>query len=171
MEYNSLKYDEFFLEVARPIIEHEKYQQMKLIPHHHGTVFDHCIDVAYYAYRIAQRRELDTISIIRGALLHDFYLYKFKKRENKNILFESIRHSRRHPRIALNNAKIHFEINKKEEDIIKNHMFPVGLPKSQEAWITTFADKTLAIYEYSTRFFYYMRFKSIRVAQITSMLI
>lgn len=83
MEHISLKYDEFFLSIAEPIIEHEKYQQMKQIPHHNGTVFDHCLGVAYYAYKIAYKLNLDTVSIIRGALLHDFYLYKFKKREKR----------------------------------------------------------------------------------------
>lgn len=31
-------YDNRFMEIARPIIEHEEYQQMKLIKHHDESV-------------------------------------------------------------------------------------------------------------------------------------
>jgi len=124
---------------------------MRQIPHHHGSVFEHSIRVAYLAYRMALKLRLDVVSTIRGALLHDFYLYKFKKRENKNLLAEGYRHSRNHPKIARENALKYFELNAKEQDIIINHMFPVGLPRSWEAWLTTLADKSLALMEYSNR--------------------
>ncbi len=139
-----------------PIIEHEEYQKMRIIPHHHGSVFDHSLAVAYLAYRIASRCNLDVESTIRGALLHDFYLYKFKKRENRNILIEGLRHSRNHPKIAKKNALKYFELNVKEIDIIVNHMFPIGLPRCYEAWVTTLADKSLALIEYSARVAYCM---------------
>ena len=147
------KYDDFFLRVAEPIIENEEYQKMKEIPHHYGSVFEHSLDVAYLAYRISQKLNLDLNSTIRGALLHDFYLFKFQKRKNRNILVEGLRHSYHHPKIALENALKHFQLNAKEVDIIVNHMFPVGLPRSYEAWVTTFADKCLAIKEYYTRLY------------------
>lgn len=163
MEKLLIKYDDYFLEVARPIIEHQEYQKMRNIPHHHGSVYEHCLDVAYLSYRIAIKLRLDVVSIIRGALLHDFYLYKFSKREHKNLLAESYRHSRNHPKIAKKNAQKYFELNKKEIDIIANHMFPVGLPRSYEAWITTLADKSLALIEYSTRVAIYAYIKMARV--------
>lgn len=155
METILTNYDDFFLKIARPIIEHEEYQKMRVIPHHNGSVFEHCLAVAYLSYRMALKCRLDVVSTIRGALLHDFYLYKFSKRENKNLLAEGYRHSRNHPKIAMENALKHFELNDKEIDIIVNHMFPVGLPKSYEAWITTFADKSLALMEYSVRLWTY----------------
>ena len=161
---NYMKYDSYFLDVAAPIIEHEEYQRMKNIPHHHGCVYDHCLDVAYYSYKIALKLDLDVESTIRGALLHDFYLYKFKKRENKNLLAEGYRHSRQHPRVAIENALKYFDLNAKEKDIIKNHMFPVGMPRSSEAWVTTFADKTLAIIEYSSRLLSYFELQYYRLA-------
>jgi uncharacterized protein len=155
MKENFTKYDEFFLNVARPIIEHEEYQKMKAIPHHHGSVFEHCLAVAYLSYKMSFKLRLDVVSTIRGSLLHDFYLYKFRKREDKNLLAEGYRHSRNHPKVAMENALKHFDLNEKEIDIISNHMFPVGLPKSYEAWITTFADKSLALVEYSARMWSY----------------
>ncbi len=162
------KYDNCFLDVAIPIIEHEEYQKMKHIPHHHGCVYDHCLDVAYFSYKVALRFNLDVESTIRGALLHDFYLYKFKKAKDKNVLMEGYRHSRTHPQIAITNALKYFQLNDKEKDIIKNHMFPLGFPRSSEAWITTLADKTLAIVEYSSRLRSYFQMKYYRIAFATS---
>ena len=161
-------YDKYFLDVAAPIIEHEEYKKMKSIPHHHGCVYDHCLDVAYFSYKIALRLNLDVESTIRGALLHDFYLYKFKKRKDKNLLAEGYRHSHTHPKVAIENAQKYFQLNDKEKDIIQNHMFPIGLPRSYEAWITTFADKTLAIQEYSSRMLSYFQLKYYRLSFVTS---
>jgi len=44
----------------------------------------------------------------------------------------------------------YFNLNKKEENIIKGHMFPFGIPKSKEAWIVSFVDKYIAVFEYSS---------------------
>lgn len=159
MEKFLAKYDDYFLSIAKPIIEHEEYQKMRSIPHHHKSVFEHSLRVAYLAYKISSKLRLDTVSTIRGSLLHDFYLFKFKKREGKNLIAESYRHSKNHPKIAKENALKYFDLNKKEIDIILNHMFPVGLPKSFEAWITSFADKSLAIFEYSTRMYCFTNIK------------
>lgn len=162
------RYDDYFLQIATPIIEHKEYQKMKSIPHHHGCVFDHCMDVAYSSYKIACKLRLDVDSTIRGALLHDFYLYKFRKRKDKNIVAEGYRHSRNHPQIAVENALKYFELNEKEKDIIKNHMFPIGFPRSSEAWVTTFADKILALIEYSSRLVHYFQLKYYRVSFASS---
>ena len=77
--------DNRFMEVALPIIEHEKYQQMRYIKHHDESVFEHSVKVAFYAYQIAYKRNLDWRATIRGALLHDFFLYKFKKYFQKGV--------------------------------------------------------------------------------------
>ncbi|MDR0434305.1 MAG: HD domain-containing protein [Gracilibacteraceae bacterium] len=144
-------YDSFFMEVARPILEHEVYQQMREIRHHRGSVFDHCVDVASGAYRIGKKLGLDCRSIIRGGLLHDFYLYKYRRRERHSAWMEGLRHSRLHPRIALYNAEIFFELNDTERDVIAHHMFPVGLPRSPEAWVVSAMDKISAMAEYRGR--------------------
>lgn len=145
-------YDNRFMEIARPIIEHHEYQQMKLIKHHDESVYDHSVKVAYSAYKMAYNYELDWVSTIRGALLHDFFLYKFKKTFSLRILTDSIKHAAAHPLIALENAKKYFELNEKEENIIKGHMFPFGMPKSREAWIVSYVDKYIAAFEYYSNF-------------------
>lgn len=147
-----LYFDNRFMEVALPIIEHEEYQQMKHIKHHDESVYDHSVKVAFYAYQMAYKRGLDWESTIRGALLHDFFLYKFKKCFSLRIITDSIKHAINHPLIAYENASKYFNLNKKEENIIKGHMFPFGAPKSKEAWIVSFVDKYIAVFEYSSNF-------------------
>lgn len=137
--------------IAKPIITHDAYQPMKDIRHHNESVYEHCLDTAYISYKIAKKMNLDYVSITRGCLLHDFYLYKFKKGKGKKVFPEAFKHAKNHPLIALENALKYFELNDKEKDIIKNHMFPIGIPRSSEAWIATFVDKFLALSEYSTR--------------------
>ncbi len=145
-------FDYRFMEVARPIIEHEQYQQMKNIKHHDESVYDHSIKVAFYAYQRAYKHNLDWKSTIRGALLHDFFLYKFKKCLSLRIITDSIKHAIVHPLIAYDNACKYFELNETEENIIKSHMFPFGLPKSKEAWIVSYVDKYIAAIEYASNF-------------------
>ena len=137
-----------FTQVAEEIINHKEYERTKFIKHHDESVYEHSLKVAYYSYLITYKSNLDWKSCIRGALLHDFYLYKFKKRLHIGIISDSIKHSINHPKIAYQNAIKHFELNFKEENIIKGHMFPFGLPKSREAWIVSFVDKYIAIFEY-----------------------
>ena len=147
-----LYFDNRFMEIALPIIEHEEYQQMKNIKHHDESVYDHSVKVAYFAYKMAYKRGLDWESTIRGALLHDFFLYKFKKCFSLRIITDSIKHAISHPLVAFENASKYFNLNKKEENIIKGHMFPFGVPKSKEAWIVSFVDKYIAVFEYSSNF-------------------
>ncbi len=145
------KYSEEFLEIAQPIIVHESYIKMKYIKHHNESVYEHCMDTAYMSYRISKRMGMDYVATTRGCLLHDFYLYKFKKGKGVRFFSAPLFHARNHPLIALENAGKHFVLNQKERDIIKNHMFPIGVPRSGEAWIVTFVDKFLAVCEYSLR--------------------
>ncbi|MFO7887065.1 MAG: HD domain-containing protein [Eubacteriales bacterium] len=151
-----MKYkDEKFAEICKPIIEHREFIKMKAIKHHNESVFDHVVDVAYRSYKIASKLDLDTKATVRGALLHDFYLYKFNKRIRIRLLFDSFLHAVNHPKIALVNSKKYFKVNDKESNIILSHMFPIRLPRYREAWIVTFVDKFLAVYEY------YLNFKKI----------
>lgn len=145
------RYCKEFISIAEPIITHEEYQKMKYIKHHNESVYEHCLDTAYASFKIAKKIGLDHISITRGCLLHDFFLYKFKKGTGLRFFSAPFLHAKNHPLIALENALQHFVLNHKEKDIIKNHMFPVGIPRCKEAWVVTFVDKFLAIYEYSIR--------------------
>ena len=87
---------------------------------------------------------VDKRSLIRGALLHDYFLYDWHDK-NKPAKF----HGFTHPKIAFENACQDLELNKKERDIILHHMFPLNPipPTSKEAWIICLADKICATKE------------------------
>ena len=66
--------------LAGEILEHPKFQQLRTFEHHgpDNTVYDHSVAVAQAAYRIARRMRLsedETASVVRAALLHDFFGY------------------------------------------------------------------------------------------------
>lgn len=111
----------------------------------HGTtsLLEHSIDVAEEALRIVDRLHLrvDEASLIRGALLHDYYLYDWHDSRHAPSW-----HGFRHPYIALCNARKEFNLNAIEEDIIHRHMFPLTPipPMHIEAWVVCMADKYCA---------------------------
>ncbi len=128
------------------IVNNETVLQMKnYLQHYNTNCFDHCKMVAYYCYKICKKYNLDYVSATRAAMLHDLFLYNWRKRENgrKGL------HAFTHPHTALKNASNLFELNEKERDIILKHMWPVTpkLPKYKESYIITFVDKYCALQE------------------------
>ncbi|MBQ1546174.1 MAG: HD domain-containing protein [Clostridia bacterium] len=120
--------------------------------HHHGTetVFDHCLHVVMTSLAIARLFSLsedETANIIIGGMLHDFFLYDWHE---GRIRKDGI-HCWLHPTVALANAAAYFELNNRQRNIIRSHMFPATLlhpPRCKEAWIVSIADKICAIQEY-----------------------
>lgn len=114
----------------------------------HGTtsLYQHCISVAYRSVvlAVALHANVDLRSMIRGALLHDYYLYDWHDKEARSKL-----HGFHHPRIAFENAQREFPLNSIESDIIRKHMFPLTPkpPKYRESWIICIADKLCSIQE------------------------
>lgn len=115
----------------------------------HGTTdcFTHSICVAYMALRVAEVlhiKNFDRKSLVRGCLLHDFFLYDWHIKENACKF-----HTFMHPIVALKNAEKEFELNEIERDIIRKHMFPLcfPFPKYRESYIITIADKCCAASE------------------------
>lgn len=137
---------------GRDILLDPKSQQMKKC-YQHGTttVFEHCVSVAKFsllmAYYLERRLKIkvDRDSLIRGALLHDYFLYDW---HDKTIPGHNI-HGFTHPRTACNNAERDFGLNKVEKDIISKHMFPLTIvpPRYRESVIVTLADKWCALCE------------------------
>lgn len=116
------------------------------IQHGNVSVYEHCIYVAYLSYQISDlfNLHIDRTSLIRGALLHDYFLYDWHiKKDHRRF------HGFTHPKIALENATSDFNLTDKEKDIIVHHMFPLtpSLPSCKEAWIVCIADKICAIQE------------------------
>lgn len=120
--------------------------ERKYVQHRHVSCFEHSVAVAYMSIWIARRLRLraDLSSLVRGALLHDYFLYDWRCREASPRL-----HGLRHPRIALDNARRDFSLTPREEDIICKHMFPLTLrpPRYKESVVVTCADKICAVGE------------------------
>ena len=140
--------DKQFFEIAKEVIGKARYDEMKQwISHSDITVYQHCIKVAYTAYRMAMRLGIpcDVRALVRGALLHDYYLYDWHD-PNKGFRW----HGFKHHRFALRNAERDFVLSKKERNIIYSHMFPLtfwAVPRCREAWLVTLADKKVATEE------------------------
>ncbi|HIS85206.1 MAG TPA: phosphohydrolase [Candidatus Faecivicinus avistercoris] len=108
----------------------------------------HCVAVAFYSALLldALRIRYDRRSLIRGALLHDFFLYDWHQR--KRAPHEPM-HAFYHPIAALENARKCVALTPLEENIIRRHMFPVTLvpPASREGLAVCLVDKLCALYE------------------------
>jgi len=142
--------DDEFNEIIEEIINNDKFLKLKKFLHHRESIYNHSINVSYLTYKISKKIRVDYKSATRAALLHDFFLYDWRKegRENKKKLFH--KHGFTHPKTALINSKENFIINKKEADIILKHMFPLTIipPNSIEGWVVTFVDKYITIKEF-----------------------
>lgn len=129
---------------------HEKellFEMNQYIQHGNTTTLTHCLVVAYYSYVTALRLPLqfDTKSLIRGAMLHDFYLYDWHIPDPSHRL-----HGFKHPKAALQNARKHYTLNPIEEDIIEKHMWPLTLTKAplcREAMLVCMIDKYISATE------------------------
>lgn len=137
-----------FYRLIRHIIKTEEFKSMKNFRHHvKGNVHDHCIRVAYFCYNHHKRFKLSIPieEFVRGALLHDYYLYDWHTGKVKH-------HGREHPKIALENAlKKYPDLTSNEIDMIENHMFPLTLlhpPKTKWGWLICFYDKVAAVCDY-----------------------
>jgi uncharacterized protein len=144
--------DHRFMKIAGPLINNKEFQKMKHIRHHDESVYDHVMNVSYQSYKIAYKAGLNWEATIRGALLHDFYLYKFDKRLRLRLPLDALNHAIMHPVRALENASRCFELDELERDIIIRHMFPVRIPRYKESWIVSMVDKYLAVQEYYQNF-------------------
>ncbi len=145
MNSSSISANEFRA-IIKDIVENDTVQQMRNFRQHYDTsCFDHCYKVALISYIICKKLKLDYISAARAGMLHDLFLYDWRIHEPGRKRF----HAFHHPRIALNNSLKIFSLNKKEQDIILKHMWPITVipPKSMEAFIITFVDKYCALLE------------------------
>lgn len=131
------------------ILESYNFNQTKAhIQHGTMSVNSHSMDVAKYSILISEmlgihcnRREL-----IRGALLHDYFLYDWHDKEHVNPFRL---HGFHHPSVALENASKEYQLSEREKDIIRKHMWPLTIvpPMCREAWIVTVADKWCSFME------------------------
>jgi uncharacterized protein len=85
-------------------------------------------------------------ALVRGALLHDYYLYDW---HDHNAAPDAW-HGFTHPRHALRNAEADFpDLTPLERDIIAHHMFPLvpSPPRHVEALVVSLVDKACSTVE------------------------
>ena len=118
MEKMPLKNEEF-INIIKDIITNDTVKEMKNYKQHYDvTTYEHCINVAYISYRICKKLNWDYESMARAAMLHDLFLYDWRKSKKKLNLKGY--HAFVHPKIALENASKLYDLNDKEKDIIIN---------------------------------------------------
>ena len=135
-----------FYTQIEPLLGCEQVRQMEdYIQHGDTSCLQHCIAVSYYSYMICKRFGLTKheSALIRGALLHDFFLYDWHDKQHRF-------HGFTHPRTALENAESFFELDDRERDIISRHMWPltVRLPRYRETMIVSLVDKYCSVFEF-----------------------
>ena len=143
--------DKEYLSIVQDILDSEEFQAMNDIEHHNTTRYNHCLKVSYYSYKVAKKLKLKYQEVARGGLLHDFFadrtIYHNKVKDKVKL------YTVEHPKLAVLNAKQHFDINDIEEDIIRSHMFPIDIkvPKYAESWIVSSVDKVLGTFEFGKK--------------------
>lgn len=132
------------------LINKEEVVRMKqYIQHGKVTTYDHCHKVALTSDKLARTlriHRLDRKSMLRGALLHDFYLYDWHNEDDGSHKLHGFHHANK----ARDNADEILGATLKEQEIIESHMWPLTItmvPKSREAWLVCFADKYVSIKE------------------------
>lgn len=123
-------------------LSHQDVRSMQGFRHHDRTALTHSIAVSTTAYAIARRLRMDSRSVARGALLHDFFLYDRRAERTEH-------HLKNHARIALQNANARFDLNPIEKDIILCHMWPIGRPfySYRESLLVSLVDKAVSARE------------------------
>lgn len=132
---------------GKEILQSENMQKEKnYLQHGNISVFEHSISVAIECLKIVRILGIpvDQKSLIRGALLHDYFLYDWHESDKSHRL-----HGLTHAKTALLNAQKEYKLNEIEKNMIYCHMFPLNLriPKYRESIILTIADKIVATKE------------------------
>ena len=137
---------ENYLKYAGDIYGSPQLQKLSAFEQHFKiNRLQHIRSVAYLSFLVSRRLGLDYKSAARAATMHDLFYYDWREDDLSHKL-----HGYRHPRTALKNAYyLCGTLNKKEEDIIKKHMWPLTVvpPLCREAWIVTTADKYCSLLE------------------------
>ena len=92
-----------------------------------------------------RHKNVDLKAILIAAVLHDYYLYDWRKDRSKLK-----KHGSNHPYVAAENAYRDFNVDEFVQKIIKAHMWPINLkefPNSTEARIVNLADDHIALKE------------------------
>ena len=132
------------------ILQSENFRSTRAhIQHGTMTVHNHCMDVARYSLLLNKKLGIgcNKHDLIRGALLHDYFLYDWHDKEY--LAHRQRLHGFHHPATALHNAEKEYQLNEIQREIIKKHMWPLSVvpPTCREACVVTAADKYCSLME------------------------
>lgn len=145
MASHEKEYDSFEALAASTGDDPRVLRMKAYVQHGDESTYDHCMAVARMSYGFAQALPLQvhTEELVRGALLHDYYLYDWH-------VDGDLHHGFDHPAIAEANARRDFDVTELEAGIIRTHMWPWTLlhpPRSREAALVCIADKACTLKE------------------------
>lgn len=157
---NDPNFDDWF-NIVSEILVNEEFQKRMLFKHHTKSVWNHCIEVSFNAYKYAIKFNADKRVCAIAGMLHDFYPYAWQYSQELEIYDKSYlerltrkepffkNHGFTHAREACENyLKFfpHLEDKKISNSIIR-HMYPLNIipPKYKEGWIVTLVDKKVSI--------------------------
>ncbi len=134
---------------ASDILRSKNFNRTKAyIQHGDVTVNSHVLNVARYSIALSEKLHIrcSKRELIRGALLHDYFLYDWHIPDDEN---PHRLHGFYHPGVALRNALKEYHLTEREKDIIRKHMWPLTVipPGCREAWIVSAADKWCSLLE------------------------
>ena len=135
-----------FVSIVYDLVNDPTVQRMKIYKQHCDTsCFTHCVEASYHCFKICKMMGFDYVSAARGAMLHDLFLYDWRRKSDVNSW-----HAFTHGQVAYDNASKIFTLNNVEKDMIINHMWPltIKLPKTKEGWVLVLVDKYCAIKEF-----------------------
>ena len=137
--------DEEFISYISDILQSSEFDRLKQFRHHvNCTRWEHSVRVAYKTYQICNKFRLETKKATGAALLHDFFLYDWKKDAPDKGW-----HPRVHSMHSWENARRIIETDEMMKDCIVKHMWPMTLafPRFKESWVVQYADKACTIGE------------------------
>lgn len=156
----------YFDRLTNRLLARPEFGQMAGYTQHGSTsCLQHSLAVAYYSYWLCRRLHINVSykGLIRGALLHDFFLYDWHDKDPSHRL-----HGFFHPKRALDNASALFELSQAERRIIKSHMWPLtlrSLPTCRAAVIVCLMDKfcsSIEVCRLQRHFYIYRRYDHLR---------
>ena len=150
MTHLSINQKQELIDIYNTFLNDSHILKMKEIPMHRGSnCYIHSFKVAKLSIKRALKRKgYNLKALLIASILHDYYLYDWRKEKECKK-----RHGRKHPYIAVENAKRDFKISEEIENIMRSHMWPLTIkdfPKSKEAKMLNYIDDVVATREFLT---------------------